>query len=122
MQACHSYPRQAEVGITPHPELRPCEVALSKVHPPDIAYRAIDDDDLAVIAVVHRRREKGEGYPHEGVDLYPRCPHTLPVGGGDIVGAQMVVDDADGDTLICLPDQKLGEAVEDLISCEDIGL
>ena len=72
MEPCYGYPRDAEVGITPVPKFRAREVALGEVHPTDIADGAVDDDDLAVIAIVHRGREEWEGHTHESVDLDPR--------------------------------------------------
>ena len=56
METSYGYPRDAEVGITPATELRAREVALGEVHPADIANGAVDDDDLAVITIVHRGR------------------------------------------------------------------
>ena len=56
MEPSYGYPRDAEVGITPASEFRAREVALGEVHPADIADGAVDDDDLAVIAIVHRGR------------------------------------------------------------------
>ena len=72
MEPCYGYPRDAEVGITPASEFRAREVALGEVHPADIANGAVNDDDLAVITIVHRGREEWEGHAHEGVDLDPR--------------------------------------------------
>ena len=85
METSYGYPRDAEVGITPATELRAREVALGKVHSADIADGAVDDDDLAVITIVHRGGEKREGHTHEGVDLDPRTSQALPVGGRDVV-------------------------------------
>ena len=72
MEPCYGYPRDAEVGITPASEFRAREVALGEVHPADIANGAVNDDDLAVITIVHRGREEWEGHTHKGVDLDPR--------------------------------------------------
>ena len=72
MEPCYGYSRDAEVGITPASKFRAREVALGEVHPADIADGAVDDDDLAVITIVHRGREEWEGHTHESVDLDPR--------------------------------------------------
>ena len=56
METSYGYACDAEVGITPATELRACEVTLGKVHSADIADGAVDDDDLAVITIVHRGR------------------------------------------------------------------
>ena len=56
METSYGYACDAEVGITPATELRAREVALGEVHPADIADGAVDDDDLAVITIVHRGR------------------------------------------------------------------
>ena len=85
METSYGYPRDAEVCITPATKFRACEVALGEVHPADITDGAVDDDDLAVITIVHRGREEREGHTHEGVDLDPRTSQALPVGGGDVV-------------------------------------
>ena len=57
METGYGYPRDAEVRITPATELRAREVTLGKVHSADIADGAVDDDDLAVITIVHRGGE-----------------------------------------------------------------
>ena len=85
METSYGYPRDAEVGITPATKFRASEVALGEVHPADIADGAVDDDDLAVITIVHRGGEKREGHTHEGVDLDPHTSQPLPVGGRDVV-------------------------------------
>ena len=56
METSYGYACDAEVGITPATELRAREVALGEVHSADIADGAVDDDDLAVITIVHRGR------------------------------------------------------------------
>ena len=74
------------------------DIAFGNIHASDIAYPTIDDNQLAVVAVVHLRSECGEVDGKEGMYLNTLFTHTFKEAAPNLPTAHIVVDDTDTHT------------------------
>ena len=63
---------EPQVGVAPRPELRTGNVTLRDIDSSRKAYSAVDDQNLAVVAVVDMAREPGKNDRHEAAHLDAR--------------------------------------------------
>ena len=63
--------------VAPSSLMTALHIAQGEIHATDIAYPAIDDENLTMVAVVHLTCKRGETYGHEGFHLDSLDTHPL---------------------------------------------
>ena len=95
-------------------------VAHGNVHAPDIAHAAVDDEKLAVVAIVSPAGEGGEAHGHERLHLDALAAHALEETGGHVPAPYVVVDDAHLDALARLGHKGVADELTQGIVLEDV--
>ena len=110
------------MGVAPRTPLRAAHVAVGDVHAADEARAAVDDDDLAVVAVIDLAREARELDVQEGMDLDSRLAHLPEERLLDAAAPHVVVENPHADSLAGLRGERVAEAAARLVVAEDVVL
>ena len=81
-----------EMGITPAMAVSARDITFGNVHAADESHSAVDDAELAVVAVVHLACEGREAHGHEWHHLDTGITHTLEEGVVNVPASHIVVD------------------------------
>ena len=101
----------AQHGVAPRLVAGALDIALRYVHASDIAHTAVDDNDLAVVAVVQLAGERREVDGQEGTYLDAFFTHALEVAAVHLPAAYVVVDDAHLHPVACPLDEGVSQEV-----------
>ena len=120
LQGVDATPLDAHHGVAPGLTACALDVAQGDVHAADIAHEAVDDDDLAVVAVVGLAGEAREAYGHERLYLDACHPHALEEAVLHVPAAHVVVDHSHLYALAGLGYQRVGDQTSQGVVLEDI--
>ena len=119
MQRVDGSARNADHRVAPSSILLPLSVFLlprntlhvaqGYVYAANVAHKSVDYDELAVVAVVHLRRERREADGQEGHHLNAFFAHVFKETVGHVPAAHIVVDDTYLDTLTCFLDEGIAD-------------
>ena len=118
----HAGPLDAEVGVAPRPPVGADDVAVGDVHAADVARAAVDDGNLAVVAVVDLAGEERELDVEEGAHLDAGAAHLLEEALVHAAAPYVVVENPDFDPLARLGHQGVAQAEPRGVVVEDVVL
>ena len=127
LQPCDPGPLYPEMGVAP-PFAAPVapvdaqHVAVGDVHSSDESHPAVDDRDLAVVAVVDLAGEKRELHVQERVHLDSLGSHPLEKGFFYPGAAHVVVENPHLDPLAGFGDEGVAQAAAGRVVAEDVVL
>ena len=123
LEGIHCRTLDFHVRVTPVDVLLPLAVALDitqgDVHSTDESHLAVDDDNLAVVAVVSLARENRELHRHERMDFDAFLTHPLVEAVLHLPARHIVIDEPYLDTLASLGDERVGDEPSESIVVED---
>ena len=109
---------EAEVEVVP----RGTEVTLCEVHAAHEGERAVDDADLAVVAIVYLVGEGGEAHGQEGLYLHAAAREAAEITVARVPAAHVVVEQPHVHALGGFGKQEVGHGFAHGVGGEDIGL
>lgn len=109
LQAIYPFPFYLEVVVPPYPPTRSFHITVGDIHTAEEPDPAVDDHDLAVVAVIDPVGQHRKAYVQQSMDFRTRVAHLLEKSFLDSVAAHVVVEHTDFDALLCLADQRLLE-------------
>ena len=122
LQPCDAAALDPEVGVAPRPPFRAAHVAVGDVHAADETHAAVDDHDLAVVAVIDLAGEARELHVQEGVHLDPFAAHPLEERFADAAASHVVVEDPHVHPLPGLFHECVAQAPPRFVIAEDVVL
>ena len=114
-------PSQAEMGVAPGLVAGTLHVAQGNVHAADESRGAVDDAELAVVAVVHFPGEGRKPHGHEGLHLYAALAHPFEEPAFHVPASHVVVNDTHLHPLPSLGDEGIGKEPPQGVVGEDVG-
>ena len=107
LQGCHSPTRHLQHRVAPDMSFGSLHITQGDVHAADESYKAVDNDDLSVVAVVHLTRERRETHGHERSHLDPLFTHPLEEMMTHVPATHVIVDHPDLHPLSRLRDKGI---------------
>lgn len=114
-RTCETY-----VGVSPDAKLVAEGIAVGYIHPPDVAYFPINDDEFAVVAIVDLTCQERKDHGEEGVHFYPFLLQLLEKTRGSLPAPHMIVDDTYLDPFAGFESEEVCEGSACVIIGEDI--
>lgn len=111
---------EPQMSVAPRPELRTGNVTLRDIDSSRKAYSAVDDQNLAVVAVVDMAREPGKNDRHEAAHLDARPAQPPEILAPEPPAPYVVVDQPHLDALGGLGDQDVGDLAAQLVVLDDV--
>ena len=122
LQRSHDVAPHAQVSVAPVPHLAAVDVAVGNVHAAYVAYLAVDNRYLAVVAPVDAVGKLREGDLHERIHIYSRLAQLLEIGHVEVERPHVVVEHAHLHALAHLLLEYLGYLIAQLVVLDDIVL
>ena len=120
LQGRHHGPFDADMRVAPGGEFAAGDVAVGDVHAAQVAYAAVDDTYLAVVAPVDACAELREGDLEKGIHLHSGFAHAFEKAVFDRERADMVVYYPDCQAVTGAVDEYPGNLVSDSVVFEYI--
>ena len=108
------------MGVAPFLFAVARDVAFGDVHAADETHLAVNDAELAVVAVVHLAGEGREAHGHECLHLYASLAHAVEEFVPHVPAAHIIVDESHLHTLPCLVYQHVGHEIAQRVRLHDI--
>ena len=120
MQGIHRPTPYSQHGIAPRLFARALNIAQGDIHTTDKTHLTIDDNDLAVVTIIHLTRKRREPYGHKRAHFDTFFTHALKKTVLDIPTSHIVVDQSHFYALTRLVDQGIGNQFAQSIISYDI--
>ena len=109
------------MSVAPGHSLRAFKIAHGYVHAADVAHAAVNDAQLAVVAVVDLAGESRELNGHEGIDVNAGGAHALEERCRNVPAAHVVVNQTHLHAGPCLVDKGVGHEASQRVVADDVG-